>query len=88
MIVFLIPVRPGVSIVGIKGFVAVGGRQMKCEWVFLRTDGSKEVVVLDEKVMPVPGDGKWHSGVGYTLRHLIEGRTTAPYPAAIATENP
>lgn len=58
---------------------------MECDWVFLKADGSKLEATLEGPV-PQPGDGKWHSDIGYVVRHVIDGRTTTPNPAVIATE--
>jgi hypothetical protein len=62
-----------------------GNIVMKCDWVFLKKDGSKLDVTL-EGATPEPGDGKFHANVGYVVRHIINGRTTTPNPAVIATE--
>lgn len=58
---------------------------MKCDWVFLKKDGSKLETTL-EGAAPQPGDGQWHEKIGYVVRHVIDGRTTTPNPAVIATE--
>lgn len=60
---------------------------MDCDWIFLNKDGGKEEVTLLEPSLPAPGDGKWHNNNGYTVRHVIDGRTTTRNPAVIATAN-
>lgn len=59
---------------------------MKCEWIFLNKDGSKNLATLEGEV-PNTGDGKEHGGKGYVVRHVISGRTTSPHDAVIATEH-
>ncbi len=59
---------------------------MDHDWLLLRADGSKTVVTLKEDGTPVPGDGKWHDGVGYVVRYVVNGRITSPNPFVIATE--
>lgn len=59
---------------------------MDHDWLFLRTDGSQELATLKENHTPNPGDGKWHSGIGYVVRYVVTGRTTSPNPFVIATE--
>jgi hypothetical protein len=59
---------------------------MKCDWIFLNKDGSKDVVTLDGDA-PKTGDGKVHIGRGYTVRHVVSGRTTSNNDAVIATEH-
>ena len=60
---------------------------MDCDWKFLDKDCGKDEVTISEPHVPVPGDGKWHNGKGYTVRIVIDGRTTTPNPAVVATEN-
>lgn len=59
---------------------------MDCDWLFLRLDGTKIEVTIDEESVPTPGDGKWHDGIGYVVRHVVTGRTTNHSPFVIATE--
>lgn len=60
-------------------------KEMKCDWIFLKADGSKLEATL-EGAAPAPGDGKWHENGGYVVRHVITGRSTMSNPAVIATE--
>ena len=59
---------------------------IECHWVFLTADGGRLQEKLQEPSVPAPGDGKWHDGKGYTVRHVVEGRTTSDAPCVIATE--
>ena len=60
---------------------------MDCNWVFLKSDGSKVEVTLAEPSIPIPGDGKMHQEIGYHIRYVVNGASTTPNPIVIATEH-
>lgn len=59
---------------------------MKCDWVFLKQDGSKLETTL-EGAAPQPGEDQWHEKTGYVVRHVTDDRTITPNPAVNATEH-
>lgn len=64
----------------------MGASMTKVDWLFLNIDGTKALATTDGPT-PMPGDGRFHNGTGYTVRYVISGRISDPNDMVIATEN-
>jgi hypothetical protein len=59
---------------------------MKCDWIFLAQDRSRDEGTLEEPALPQVGDGKLHKGKGFEVAIVGEALVSRPNPVVIAVE--
>jgi hypothetical protein len=59
---------------------------MKCDWIFLARDTSRQEATLEESALPRLGDRREHQGKGYEVFYVAPSLPSGPNPVIIAAE--